>query len=161
MSDAMPAISLGMDLPTRDVMRDRPGQGRDVLSGRNIGLLLGQGAILAGAAVLAMVVGSFWLGLDHVAARTMVFSTLVFSQLLHALSVRAGAGPLRRPSKLMIWSLLGAAALQLLVVYTPVGQHVLRTVALDAVAMASAIAASALSMFLVRKLNRRLGGDTT
>ncbi len=158
MSDAMPAIALGMDLPTRDVMRDRPGQGRDVLSARNVGLLLGQGTILAGAAVLAMVVGSFGLGLDHVAVRTMVFSTLVFSQLLHALSVRAGAGPLRRPGKLMFWSLVGAAALQFLVVYTPVGQHILRTVPLDAVAMAMALAASALSMILVRRLNRWFGG---
>ncbi|PWG73810.1 hypothetical protein DF186_21130, partial [Enterococcus hirae] len=77
-------------------MKDRPGQGRDDLGGRNDVLLLGQGTILAGAAVLAMVIGSFILELDQVAVRTMVFSTLVFSQLLHALSVRAGAGPLTR-----------------------------------------------------------------
>lgn len=157
MSDAMPAISLGMDLPTRDVMKDRPGQGRDVLSARNVGLLLGQGTILAAAAVLAMVIGSFGFDLDHVAVRTMVFSTLVFSQLLHALSVRAGAGPWRRPGRLMFWSLLGAAALQFLVVYTPVGQQILRTVPLDAGAMAVTIGASVLSMLLVRRLNRGLG----
>ncbi len=161
MSDAMPAIALGMDLPTRDVMRDRPGQGRDVLSARNVSLLLGQGTILAGAAVLAMVIGSFALGLDHVAVRTMVFSTLVFSQLLHALSVRAGAGPLSRPGRLMIWSLVGATTLQFLVVYTSVGQQILRTVALDATAIAVTIGASALSMFLVRRLNSLVGGDDT
>jgi len=157
MSDAMPAISLGMDVVSRDLMKDKPGQGRDVLSARNAGMLLTQGVLLAGAALLATVVGSFLLDLDQVAVRTMVFSTLVFSQLLHTLSVRAGSGPIRMPGKLMMGSLIGAALLQLLVVYTPIGNDVLRTVPLDGQAMAWAVGASILSMISIRTFNVWIG----
>lgn len=157
MSDALPAIALGMDLPTRDLMKDRPGRGRDVLSRRNAGLLLTQGTILAAAALLAMLAGAYLLDLGNADVRTMVFSTLVFSQLLHALSVRAGSGPLRRPGKFMFWSLLGAAVLQFLVIYLPIGNQILRTAPLSAWALACAIGASGLSMILVRRVNRSFG----
>lgn len=157
MSDAMPAISLGMDVAARDLMKDRPGQGRDVLSARNAGMLLVQGTFLAGAALLATVAGTYLLDLGQVAVRTMVFSALVFSQLLHTLSVRAGSGPIRMPGKLMIGSLIGAALLQMLVVYTPIGNQVLRTVPLDGVAMAWVVGASILSMILVRAFNVWIG----
>lgn len=153
MSDAMPAIALGMDSPPRDLMKDRPGQGRDVLSARNAGILLAQGTLLAVAAMVAMIVGTFLLELDQTAVRTMVFTTLVYSQLLHALSVRAGSGPLRRPSRLMVGSLMGAAMLHLLVVYTPVGNQVLRTVPLGIDSLLWAVGASILSMVGVRALN--------
>ena len=158
MSDAMPAISLGMDIAARDLMKDRPGQTRDVLDARNAGILLAQGVLLAGAALLATVAGTYLLGLGQVAVRTMVFSTLVFSQLLHTLSVRAGSGPIRMPGRLMIGSLVGAALLQVLVVYTPIGNDVLRTVPLDAQSMAWAVGASVLSMISIRRFNVWRGG---
>ena len=153
MSDSMPAIALGMDLPVRNLMHDRPGQGREILGGRNVVLLLVQGTILAGAALVAMTAGTFVLELDHHAVQTMVFTTLIFSQLLHALSVRAGAGPFRRPARMMIGALVGAALLQLLVVYTPVGNQTLSTTPLSAESLFWAVGASILSMAGVRALN--------
>ncbi len=65
MSDAMPAIALGMDAPPRDLMQDQPGRGRDVLSPRNATLLLIQGTLLAGAAMIAMMAGTFLLRSDR------------------------------------------------------------------------------------------------
>lgn len=157
LSDALPAISLGMEAPTRDLMKDAPGQGRDVLSGRNISMLLAQGTILAAAALLAMVAGTYWLDLSQDAVRTMVFSTLVFSQLLHAMSVRAGSGPLRRPGRLMFGSLTISALLQFIVVYTTLGNRVLHTVALDPGSILWVLGASILSMALVRAFNVAVG----
>ena len=106
LSDALPAIALGMDTMDRDVMKQKPGEGRDVLSGRNLTVLLAQGTILAAAAMVAMLIGSYVLELDHSTVRTMVFSTLVFSQLLHAMSVRAGSGKMRMPGRLLVAALL-------------------------------------------------------
>jgi Ca2+-transporting ATPase len=155
MSDALPAIALGMDTPSRDLMSDRPGRGRDILSGRNVVLLIAQGTILAAAAIVAMIAGSYSLDLDYETVRTMVFTTLVFSQLLHALSVRAGEGPLTKPSLLMVLSIVGSATLQMGVVYTAFGNEVFHTTPLDFPALAWAIGASAASMATVRLLNLR------
>jgi Ca2+-transporting ATPase len=157
MSDALPAIALGMDPMARDLMKDKPGQGRDVLSGRNLTILLVQGTVLAAAAMAAMLGGSYALDLDQETVRTMVFSTLVFSQLLHALSVRAGSGKMRRPGPLLVASLLSSAVLQLIVVYTDLGNTVFHTVPLSLAALTWVLTTSAASMGLVRLLNLAIG----
>lgn len=83
----------------------------------------------------------------------MVFTTLVFSQLLHALNARAGAGPFRRPTRLMVGSLVGAALLQLLVVCTSAGNQILGTAPLAADSLFWSIGSSILSMAGVRGIN--------
>jgi Ca2+-transporting ATPase len=153
LSDALPAIALGMDASTRDVMRDMPGRGRDILSRRNTALLLVQGTLLAIAALLAMLFGSYVLDLDQDTVRTMAFSTLVFSQLLHALSVRAAGGRMRRPGPLMTFSLLGSAILQFAVVYSALGNQVFHTSPLNLDAMLLVIGISILSMVAIRLLD--------
>ncbi len=153
LSDALPAIALGMDPSTHDVMKDVPGRGRDILSRRNTALLLVQGALLAIAALLAMLMGFYVLGLDQDTARTMVFSTLVFSQLLHALSVRAAGGRMRRPGPLMTISLLGSAILQFAVIYSALGNRVFHTSPLNLDAMVLVIGISILSMAAIRLLD--------
>ena len=158
-SDALPAIALGMDRPTRDLMLDPPGRGRDVLSPRNLTLLLVQGSILAGASVLVLSVGTFSLGLDHPTVQTMVFTTLVFSQLLHALNVRTAASTagslLSNRGQPLLWGALGgSSALHLVVVYTAAGNSFFRTVPLGWVEIATTVAASVLAMALVRVSNR-------
>ena len=158
-SDALPAIALGMDVPTRDLMRDPPGRGRDVLSPRNITVLLLQGLILAGAAVLVMSVGTFSMGLDHSTVQTMVFTTLVFAQLLHALNVRSAGSPgeslISNPVRPMMWAaVFGSAGLHLAVVYTRAGNSFFRTVPLDGAELAWTVGASLFSMALVRISNR-------
>lgn len=161
-SDALPAIALGMEAPVRDLMKDPPGAGRDVLSVGNTMSLLAQGIILAAAAVAAMLLGAYALDLEHQVVQTMVFSTLIFSQLLHALSIRARTGakddaaPVSRPSLFLLAAVTGSAALQFLVVYTGVGNTVFRTTPLSPAAMATTVGASLASMFLVRLLNRVL-----
>jgi Ca2+-transporting ATPase len=89
-SDGLPALALGLEEPEHDVMADPPGSGRNVLSGRNLGLLATQGAILAAGALGAMLVGAYLLDQSWRATQTMVFTTLVIAQLLHSLNMRAG-----------------------------------------------------------------------
>ena len=153
-SDALPAIALGMEPPTRDLMKDPPGAGRDVLSAANTSMLIVQGLILAGASVGALLVGSHALELDHGAVQTMVFTTLVFSQLLHALSIRArnvASGSTRTgPSAFLLIAVLGSAALHLLVIYTGFGNTIFRTVPLESMAMATTVGLSAASMVCIR-----------
>ena len=157
-SDALPAIALGMESPVRDLMTDPPGTGRDVLSTRNTTILLAQGVLLAASAVIALLAGAYWLDLDHPSVQTMVFTTLVFSQLLHALSVRARtaetAGRARRPGWFLIGAIAGSALLHLVVVYSGPGNTFFSTVPLGWEAMIWTVSASLLSVLLVRLFNR-------
>jgi magnesium-transporting ATPase (P-type) len=99
-----------------------------------------------------MVVGSYVLDLGQNAVRTMAFSTLVFSQLLHALSVRAAGGKMTRPGPLMAVSLLGSAILQFGLIYSSLGNRIFHTSPLGLDAMLLVIAVSILSMGAVRLL---------
>jgi len=130
LSDALPALALGMDEPTHDVMRDRPGQGRDILSRRNLLLLLGQGIVLALATGAALFAGYVILDLGFSAARTMAFSTLVIAQLIHAINVRSAGGRLSWPLPFLTATILISALLQVVIVYLPLGARVFDTVPL-------------------------------
>lgn len=151
LSDALPALALGLDAPTGDLMDGRPRAGRDILSPRNLGILVGQGAVLAAAAVATLLAGHSWLQLPFEEVRTMVFTTMVLSQLIHAINVRAdGDLPLTLPGKLLMGSIVSSAVLQALVVYTSAGNTLFRTIPLGGAAAAVVIAASVLSMVIIR-----------
>jgi len=124
LSDALPALALGMDEPTHDVMQDQPGEGRDILSRQNLLLLLGQGIILAVATGATLYAGYVVLDLEYEAARTMAFSTLVLAQLVHAINVRSANAKLSWPRPFLTWSILFSALLQVAVIYLPMGQRV-------------------------------------
>jgi Ca2+-transporting ATPase len=159
LSDALPALALGMDVPTRDLMADEPGHGRDILSSRNVATLLAQGAVLAGASVAALLAGHFLLALDYPAVRTMVFTTLVLAQLVHAINVRADGNGTLAPPRPTLWLAIGLSTLlQLGIIYTGVGNTVFRTVPLSAVAILWVLGASVLSMALVRLLKTGTAG---
>jgi Ca2+-transporting ATPase len=130
LSDALPALALGMDEPTHNVMQDQPGEGRDILSRQNLLLLLGQGIVLAVATGATLYAGYVVLDLDYETARTMAFSTLVLAQLVHAINVRSANAKLSWPRPFLTWSILFSALLQVVVIYLPMGQRVFDTVAL-------------------------------
>jgi len=153
LSDALPALALGMDVPTRDLMEDPPGSGRDILSRNNLTVLLGQAVVLAAAALATMGAGHFVLELDFDATRTMVFSTLVLAQLIHAINVRSAGGNLAAPRPLLTGAILSSAVLQVGVVMLPIGNTVFSTEPLTLAAWLWVGALSALSFLGVRLLN--------
>ncbi len=155
-SDSLPAIALGADQPSGDPMKVPPATGRDVLSGANLVRLALQGTTLALAALGSFALGTYVLDIGPEGARTMVFTTLVFSQLLHALSVRADTASAVPPGRWLLLALAASAALHLVVLYTPLGAQVFRTIPLGPVPMTWALGASLISAIGVRLLNRAL-----
>jgi Ca2+-transporting ATPase len=138
-TDGLPALALGVDPAAADVMERPPDPARDVLG--RWGLLASRGATLAVAALGALVVGYFVLGQDWPVVRTMIFTTLVLVQLVHAYEVRArvtGA-----PNRLLLWSLAGSATLQGAVVYLPLGQKLFETEALGPAPLGIAVGLAA------------------
>lgn len=157
-SDSLPAVALGMDRPTHDLMKDPPGQGREILSRRNIMRLLIQGLILASGAVCTLVLGTYVLALDPTTVRTMVFTTLVVSQLLHALNVRAPsassapAGTTGRPGTMMIAAMAGSMIVHLGAVYTSFGNQLIGTASLGPIAAVVALAGATATAIVIRVL---------
>lgn len=159
LSDALPALALGMDVPTRDLMKDAPRSGRDILSPRNISVLLAQGATLAAASLLVLVGGHYLMELSYPEVRTMVFTSLVVAQLLHAVNVRAHGRRITWPHAPLVGAIGISFVLQLMIVYTALGQATFKTVALSPGALGLVVGASALSMAAVRALTKVVGRE--
>lgn len=157
LSDALPALALGVDRPSRNLMSDPPGAGRNILSKRNIGVLIGQGAILTLGALGTLLVGHYAMDLEFVEVRTMVFSTLVVAQLLHAINVRSDTERrLTMPQPALLGAIAISLALQIVVVYAAFGHTMFQTAPLATTEVLVVVVASALSMLGVRVLNLRL-----
>ena len=157
-TDGLPALALGVDPAAPDAMLRPPDRRRDLLGNRQQLALLGYGSVLTLATLAALVVAHYALGYEWIVVRTGVFVTLVVVQLAHAFSTRsrlAGywrGGPGR--NRLLIYGVLGSLALQVAVVYTPLGQTLFDTAALPAVAWAMVMGLAVLSAVAVNALNR-------
>ena len=157
-TDGLPALALGVDPAAADVMERPPDPARDVLG--RWGLLASRGATLAVAALGALVVGYFVLGQDWPVVRTMIFTTLVLVQLVHAYEVRARIRG--RPNRLLLWSLAGSAVLQAGVVYLPIGQKLFETESLGPAPVGVAVglaAAAGLMQALLEGVRSNEGRD--
>ena len=125
-TDAFPALALGVEPAEADIMerppRD-PHQG--ILSGET-----GRGVIFQSIAITIAVLASYIIGLKYIfpgnieGAHTMVFATLITSELLRAFSVRSEKYTLRElgwfSNKNLVKANLLSFALLLLVMYVPV-----------------------------------------
>ncbi|HOB16614.1 MAG TPA: calcium-translocating P-type ATPase, SERCA-type [Defluviitoga sp.] len=86
-TDSLPALALGMDPPTEDVMKSRPRKRDESIFADGLGIqVLIEGIIMSFLAVTAFLIGNKY---SVVIAETMTFMTLVFSQLFHALNSRS------------------------------------------------------------------------
>jgi Ca2+-transporting ATPase len=172
-TDGAPALALGVDPAEPDVMARGPRDaGQGILTRRNQVRILWQGALLTvgGLAV-------FWYGEavmpDHklVLARTMLFTTMMLSQLLHSLNYRVPSGTIwSRESLRNRWLLLAAAVslvAQLLIIYVPWLQRIFQTAPLGpghwvAVALAAIVPVAlidAIKVALVRRRERGAAGQ--
>ena len=125
-TDAFPALALGVEPAEADIMerppRD-PHQG--ILSGET-----GRGVIFQSIAITIAVLASYVIGLKYIfpgnieGAHTMVFATLITSELLRAFSVRSEKYTLKElgwfSNKNLVKANLLSFALLLLVMYIPV-----------------------------------------
>ena len=136
-TDGLPAIALGLDPAVPGIMSLPPDRGREMLAPTRLLRILGQGAILAVATLAVAVYGHYLRGADWEYVRTLMFTTLVAVQLLHAFNVRAEGPGVRvvgfggNPTLLI--AALVPVLLQLGVVYTSLGNRLFSTVPIDAI----------------------------
>jgi Ca2+-transporting ATPase len=157
-TDGLPAMALGVDTPAPDVMsrppRD-PAQG--ILAWRKQVHVILQGAILASGALAAFFVSRYVLFPTRLdVTQTVVFTTLVFSQLLHAFNARSETLTFGEMShadnKALIAALLVSAAMQLLVVLFPPFMRLFGTARMNGAAWGLVVACSLLPVVLADRL---------
>jgi Ca2+-transporting ATPase len=119
-TDGAPALALGVDPPDPGLM-ERPPRKRNegVLTPEGLGKIVKQGLVLTFFALLSFFI-SVKIGFPHEEGRTILFSTLVLSQLLHAYLFRIGKGSLREAfkNKYLNFSFFLSLSLQLIITYT-------------------------------------------
>ena len=87
LTDSLPAIAIGMEKPEKDLLSQKPRDPKvGILTKDFIGLMLGQGALIAAVTLIA-----FYLGLqvNTATASTMAFATLTLARLFHGFNCRS------------------------------------------------------------------------
>jgi Ca2+-transporting ATPase len=128
-TDGLPALALGVEPPEKDVMKRRPYSANESVFGRGmVQFIIGIGIIMS---VLA--IGAAW-GLWHEGDprwQTVLFTTLVLSQLAVAVATRSEENPIWRlnpfTNRSMVLAVVLTIALQLAVIYLPVANTIFDT----------------------------------
>lgn len=86
-TDSLPALALGMEPPTDDVMKAKPRRRDESIFADGLGIQV----LIEGMMMSLLSIAAFMIGNTHSLeiAETMTFMTLVFSQLFHALNSRS------------------------------------------------------------------------
>ncbi len=145
-TDGVPGLALGVEPAEPDTMRRRPRPMSESIFARGlwqhalwVGLLMG--GVSLGIQALAIEVGWHW--------QTMVFSTLAFLQLGHALAVRSERESFFRlgwrTNRPLAYAVVATVLVQLAIIYLPPLQSVFETQALSPVELVVMFAASTLA----------------
>ncbi|MHB8780970.1 MAG: cation-translocating P-type ATPase [Candidatus Geothermincolia bacterium] len=129
-TDGFPAMALGVDAPERGIMRHLPRDPSEgILSWRRQRWILAQGTVLSLGGITSFYLAIHLLGLSTAIEgelkqiQTIVFTTLVFAQLLHSMNFHSEtvsfwqANPLR--NKALVLALAASVGLQLVVILVP------------------------------------------
>ena len=144
-TDAFPALALGVDPKEQDVMSNTPRPKKEGLFAHGMGLF----TVLNGMYIGTVTLVAFRFGLqqDIAHAQTMAFMVLSMTQLFHSLNLHSLSRSLFH-SHLMAnrWLLLTfvfGIALQILVCTLPLAQQLLHTVSLDLISWLVVVGLSA------------------
>ena len=154
-TDGMPALALGVD-PAEPGVMDRPPRNADesILSARRQGEVAWQGFVMTGVALgLYYFVAPRMPGMTPFVDRTMLFSGLVLTQLLHAFDFRNTRGTVWHPRSFenhwLVFALTGSMALQVLVTTVPALQEIFQTTALSSAQWLAVVAASLVGIAII------------
>lgn len=144
LADGILALALSVEPPEREIMQRSPRRPTESIFSRGVGLnIIGVGLLLG--LVLLAIANTYW-STGQASWQTMVFTTLAFSRVALAETMRSERDSFFR---LGFWSnrpLLGAVVLtvglQMLVVYSPVLQPIFQTTALSAIDLAISLGLS-------------------
>jgi len=145
-TDSFPAVALGMDPGSPDVMNEKPRDSKESFFAGGAGMQV----ILGGFLIGALTIIAFWFGyyehgyspFDHSVpentveyARTMAFMVLVMCQLFFSLAVRSSSKSIFQigifSNKYLIGAILLGIFLQLIVIEIPVMQRAFHLQMLD------------------------------
>ena len=149
-TDGLPALALGVEPAEEDVMRRPPQAATESIFGRGMVPFIVVMGLIASLVSIGVGLFAFLAGDAH--WQTLLFTTLIFSQLALALGVRSEKEPFwKRPfsNPALLAAVALSVALQLAAVYLPFLQRVLRTTALPAHDMLVALVAGGLVLLAV------------
>ena len=119
LTDGLPALALGVDLPEEDLMLKKPRIKKSVISGKRWFYIITLGLLIT-AGILFTFEDYLKISLDY--ARTMAFTTLVVAELVNAFNLRSTyTSAFKHPfsNKWLILAAILSLLLQLAVIYTP------------------------------------------
>lgn len=126
-TDSGPAVALAVDPSPREAMREPPQHG--AVLGRSMVFLIGA----VGVVIAVILIGIFFIGMrlwDLETAQTMTFTGFVMQEYIRILVIRLQEGTPLLANR-WLWAAVGLSlALQVLIVYTPIGSVAFGTVAL-------------------------------
>ena len=130
LTDGLPALALGVDLPEEGIMLKKPRTKKSVIVGKRWIYIITLGLLIT-AGILFTFEDYLKISLDY--ARTMAFTTLVTAELVNAFNLRSTyTSAFKRPfsNKWLILAAILSLLLQLAVLYTPLSVY-FRTVPLN------------------------------
>ncbi len=144
-TDGLPGIALAQEKGEPGVMQRSPFKPTESIFSRGVGSQIVWIGSLMG--LVSLVVGYFaWLNDPSGPWQTMVFTTLVLSQMGNALAIRSNKLSLFSiglfSNRLMVNAVLGTLALQLLLIYLPPLQSIFKTEALSLTELAVCLLSS-------------------
>jgi Ca2+-transporting ATPase len=132
--DGLPDFALTLEPKPADLMRRTPAGHKRVLLDREIKLLIGLISAVTGVLALTVFLAYFKYTGDIVLARTVAFTMLGVDSLLYVFSCKSLRQPLWEENifdnKWLIGAVLVGLSFQLMAIYLPGLQKILRTVAL-------------------------------
>jgi len=154
-TDSLPAIALGLDPVSGDIMQGRPRVSRTGLFSKKLWQrIFLEGAMIGMLSLIAFGVGTTFFDIgDGVAyGRTMAFATLSISQLVHAFNMRSETSILRIPifeNRYLVGALIIGVALQASVISLAPVASIFRVVPLPAEGWLVVAALSLLPIIIV------------
>jgi Ca2+-transporting ATPase len=151
-TDGLPALALGVDPGDPGVMDRTPRDAQEsILSNSRKIQILWQGVVMtAGCLGLYYLVSPTLPGMTPNIDRTMLFTALVLTQLLHAFSFRSESRSVFSANSFrnywLVAGLVGSMALQCVVIYLPAAQLVFKTAPLSPVHWLAVIVTSLMAI---------------
>lgn len=133
-TDGLPAMALGVDGMDKDIMNRPPRAPGESIFARGLARKIGIRGTMIGLGTLFVFVASLFIGVNMLVARTMAFTTLVFSQLFHVFDCKSETRGIFEVGIFSNPYLVAAVAvstlMQLSVIYLPPLQAIFKTTGL-------------------------------
>ncbi|MBK5211497.1 MAG: calcium-translocating P-type ATPase, PMCA-type [Coriobacteriia bacterium] len=153
-TDGLPALALGVDPAEKGIMGRKPRNAAEpILTGARWFQIAWQGFILSIFPLILGYVIAPRLGASDAASRTMLFTTLVLSQLLHTMTFRSESNTIfsieSLKNKWLLGAITGSIIFQLLLIYAPGTEKLFRVVPLNAADWIAVVGVTLMSIFVI------------